>query len=61
MEVLLSLVHSPKLPMSLRELKAIYQEEDCRRQEFYDTIGEQQKVEFINGGNCDAVTSEAPA
>lgn len=50
METLLEpLLHSPKLPMYLRELKAIYQAEDRKRQEFYDTISEQQKAEFING------------
>ena len=50
METLLEpLIHSPKLPLYLRELKAIYQAEDRKRQEFYDTISEQQKAEFING------------
>ncbi len=50
MEALLEpLVHSPKLPLFLHELEKIFQAEERKRQEFYNTISEQQKVEFING------------
>lgn len=50
MEALLKpLIHSPKLPFFLHELEEIFQAEERKRQEFYTTISEQQKVEFING------------
>ena len=47
--VLDSLLHSPKLTIYVRQLEQVLTEEQGRRQQFYDSINEQQKVEFING------------
>ena len=43
------LIRSPKLPLYLQQLQDILTEEQQKRIEFYDTITEQDKVEFING------------
>jgi len=43
------LIRSPKLPLYLRQLQDILAKEQQKRTEFYDTITEQDKVEFING------------
>ena len=47
--VLDRLIHSPKLTIYVRQLEQVLTEEQSRRQQFYDSINEQQKVEFING------------
>lgn len=50
METILEpLIHSPKLPFYLHQLEDLLHDEERKRQEFYDSISEQQKVEFING------------
>ncbi len=50
MEKLLEpLIHSPKLPAYVRQLEAALAEEGRRRQAFYETMKEGDKVEFING------------
>jgi len=43
------LIRSPKFPLVLKQLQEILTEEQQKRIEFYDTITEQDKVEFING------------
>ncbi len=47
--VLETLIHSPKLATYYRQLEELVTEEQQRRQQFYDSMNEQQKVEFING------------
>lgn len=43
------LLQSPRLVGYFEEIKQILEEERKRRQQFYDTITEEQKAEFING------------
>lgn len=43
------LMQSPHLPRYLERLQAAFADEQGRRQQFYDTMTEQEKVEFING------------
>ena len=47
--VLDTLLESPKLTLYYRKIGAVLDEEKRKRQKFYDTMTEQQKVEFING------------
>lgn len=47
--VLEPLTQSPKLCLYLRELEALLEDEHARRQQFYEHITEEEKVEFING------------
>jgi hypothetical protein len=47
--VLDRLIHSPKLTIYVRQLEQVLTEEQSRRQQFYDSMDEQQKIEFING------------
>jgi Uma2 family endonuclease len=50
MEILLEqLVHSPKLGLYLQKIHDILSDEQRKREEFYRTMTEGQKVEFING------------
>jgi Uma2 family endonuclease len=43
------LLHSPKLSLYYQQIQAVLEEERMRRQQFYDTVTEQEKAEFING------------
>lgn len=43
------LMQSPHLPRYLERLQAAFADEQGRRRQFYDTMSEQEKVEFING------------
>jgi len=43
------MVHSPRLPQYLRELKEILVAERPKRRQFLDALREDQKAEFING------------
>jgi Uma2 family endonuclease len=43
------LLHSPKLGLYLQEIQSVLLEERKKREEFYKTMTEQEKVEFING------------
>lgn len=47
--VLTPLLQSPKLPDYVRELTDYLQAEKKRREEFYRTVRDDQKAEFING------------
>ncbi len=47
--ILEPLVSSPKLNLYLRQLQDIVNEENMKRQRFYEDIREDQKAEFING------------
>ncbi len=48
-DVLEPLIRSPKLPNYIRQLETALAEEQRKRQHFYETIREGDKVEFING------------
>ncbi len=49
-EVLLEpLIQSPSLPLYYQRLGTLLAEEQRRRQQFYETVAEDQKAEFING------------
>lgn len=43
------LMQSPHMPRYLERLLAAFADDQGRRQRFYDTMTEQEKVEFING------------
>lgn len=43
------LLQEPTLPLILQRLQAILDQEQERRQYFYDVVTEEQKAEFING------------
>ncbi len=43
------ILRSPRFPVYVEELESILAEEQRKRREFYETITEQQKAEFING------------
>jgi Uma2 family endonuclease len=43
------LIRSPKLPMYVQTFQALLQEEQKKREQFYEEMSEEQKVEFING------------
>lgn len=43
------LIQSPKLPLYLKQLQETFAKEQQKREEFYQTITEADKVEFING------------
>lgn len=43
------LIHSPKLPLYVRQLEIALAEEQSKRQHFYETVKEGDKAEFING------------
>lgn len=43
------LLQEPTLPLILQHLQAILDQEQERRQYFYDVVTEEQKAEFING------------
>jgi Uma2 family endonuclease len=43
------LIRSPKLPLYVRQLQKALAEEQRRRRQFYETVQEGDKVEFING------------
>ncbi|MBM3242501.1 Uma2 family endonuclease [Candidatus Poribacteria bacterium] len=43
------LIQSPKLPLYLKQFQEILSKEQQKREEFYQTITEEDKVEFING------------
>jgi len=47
--VLEQLIQSPKLPLYLKQLQEILAKEQQKREEFYQTITESDKAEFING------------
>ncbi|MBI3244264.1 MAG: Uma2 family endonuclease [Chloroflexi bacterium] len=47
--VLDPLIRSPKLPKYIQQLEATLAEEQRKRQAFYETVKEGDKVEFING------------
>src|SRR2546423_1671092 len=47
--ILDQLVQSPKLPLYYERIQAILEGERDRRAEFYRTIRESDKAEFING------------
>lgn len=47
--VLDPLIRSPKLPKYIQQLEATLAEEQRKRQAFYETVQEGDKVEFING------------
>jgi Uma2 family endonuclease len=47
--VLEPLIRSPKLPAYIRQLENALAEEQRKRQRFYETVKEGDKVEFING------------
>jgi Uma2 family endonuclease len=47
--VLGPLIRSPKLPKYIQQLEATLAEEQRKRQVFYETVKEGDKVEFING------------
>jgi Uma2 family endonuclease len=47
--VLEPLIRSPKLPTYIRQLEIALAEEQRKRQHFYETVKEGDKVEFING------------
>lgn len=51
------LLHSPKLPLYYRELRDVVQAEQRQREQFYASMTEQQKVEFING----EIVAQSPA
>ncbi|MEK9165204.1 MAG: Uma2 family endonuclease, partial [Chloroflexota bacterium] len=48
-KVLEPLIRSPKLPAYVRQLEATLAEEGRKRQAFYESMKEGDKVEFING------------
>lgn len=43
------LLHHPRLPQVVAEFQAVLQAERKKREQFYDKMSEEQKVEFING------------
>ncbi|HID63138.1 MAG TPA: Uma2 family endonuclease [Anaerolineae bacterium] len=43
------LIHSPAMPLYVQQLQLMLQEEQERRERFYEEMSEEQKVEFING------------
>jgi Uma2 family endonuclease len=43
------LLHSPDLPTYVRQFQSLLQAEHEKREQFYEEMSEQQKVEFING------------
>lgn len=43
------LLCSPRLPMYAQQLQSLLQAERQKREQFYEEMSEQQKVEFING------------
>jgi Uma2 family endonuclease len=43
------LIHSPRLPIYVQTFQALLQEEQKKRERFYEEMFEDQKVEFING------------
>lgn len=43
------LLRSPRLSLYYQQIHAVLEAERIRRQQFYDTITEQEKAEFING------------
>jgi len=47
--VMQQLLRSPLLPTHVQELQSLLQEEQARRERFYEEMSEEQKVEFING------------
>ena len=47
--VMQQLVRSPLLPVRVQELGSLLQKEQARREQFYEEMSEEQKVEFING------------
>ena len=49
MTLIEKMLHSPKLPQYMRELKEILDEEKQRRRQFLHSLREDQKAEFING------------
>jgi Uma2 family endonuclease len=44
-----TLIHSPKLIVYYQELREAVEQEQARRRQFYETMTEQEKIEFING------------
>src|SRR5438067_11825753 len=49
MTLLEQIVHSPRLPQYVDELKEILAAERAKREKFFDELREDQKAEFING------------
>jgi Uma2 family endonuclease len=49
MTLLEQMLHSPRLPQYMRELKGILDAERPKRRKFFDGLREDQKAEFING------------
>jgi len=43
------LIHSPEMPIYVKQLQLMLQKEQQRRERFYEEMAEGQKVEFING------------
>lgn len=48
-EVLIPLLQSPRLPDYVRELSQYLQKEESRRKDFYHSVRDDEKAEFING------------
>lgn len=48
-EAIQQLIHSPRLPLHVREFQSLLREERAKRDRFYEEMSEGQKVEFING------------
>jgi Uma2 family endonuclease len=49
MTLLEQMVHSPRLPQYVRELKDVLSAERGKRRRFFDDLRDDQKAEFING------------
>ncbi len=43
------LLHDPQLPQVVEEFLSVLQAEEEKREQFYEEMSEEQKVEFING------------
>ncbi len=43
------IIHSPKLPIYFKEIQNLLEEEQQKRQRFYEEMTEQEKAEFIEG------------
>ena len=47
--LLKSIINSPKLPMYFKEIQQVLENEQQKRQQLYEEMTEQEKVEFIEG------------
>jgi Uma2 family endonuclease len=48
-DLIAPIIHSPQLPVIVQRLQNQLEEENRRRQEFYDEVSPDQKAEFIDG------------